>query len=253
MDFEHRPHAWWRLACAAAGTAVLVAGCGYATPGSTSAQALNSPALASPSAAVSPAIASPAASSPAPSPAPPPSPSPLATPDGPVTVIRGSRVTSGVQLGFPHTMTGAISAAAFEFTEAYGLDPAHEELVGQLTADSSDPDFPGDAAEAAQNLRKTLGLSATGPVPPGYSVDLKAEEYQLRDATPDQVLVILLCEITYHRPGPLSGASGVFPFLMHWENGDWKDAGQTGPAYLNLAAAPGSAKAAALGWHELIW
>lgn len=229
--------------CGATVVTILIGGCGGGTAASKSTQALTSPAADVSRAAVS-SLAAPA------SPAPEVS---LTAPAGPITVVGGARVTSGVQLGFPPSIVGAISAAAYEFVEAYGLDPAHEEVVGQLTADSSNPAFPQDAATAALNLRKMLGLSATGPVPAGYAVQLKAVEYQVRDLTADQVLVILLCEVTYVRPGSEAENTGVFPFLMHWEQGDWKNAGHTDSTYLKLLATPDSPSAAALGWNPLLY
>jgi hypothetical protein len=44
---------------------------------------------------------------------------------------------------------------------------------------------------------------------------------------------------------------GVYPFLMHWEHGDWKDAGGTGTRYMSLFAQPDSSRAAQLGWKPL--
>ncbi len=174
--------------------------------------------------------------------------------NGPVTVVPGRRVIDGVELGFPHTIVGAISAAADEMSEGFTLDPGHAAVVGRLTADSSHLTLPQNLAEGAGSLRKFLGAPATGPVAAGYSVHFRAVEYQLRDVTADQVMVVVLCEFTYTQPGlGMHGRIGVFPFLMHWEHDDWKDAGDTDTAYLNLIAQPDSPQAAALGWNVLLY
>jgi hypothetical protein len=176
----------------------------------------------------------------------------VAVPHGAETLIPGARVIDGVQLGFPHTTVGAISAAAYLVSETYSLDPSHAEAAMQLLADSAYPTAPSDAALGAETVRQSLGLAATGPVPVGYAMSLTAVEYQVRDVTADKVLVVLLCDFFSSEPGPKDDHSiGVFPFLMHWEHGDWKDAGDTGPQYLSLYATPDSAQAAKLGWKPL--
>lgn len=173
-------------------------------------------------------------------------------PVGPVTLIPGTRVINGVQLGFPHTTVGAISAAADLVSEVYTLDPSHASAVARLMADSSVPELIHDAALGAGSLRKEVGISPTGPVPAGYSAHIVAVEYQVRNVTANKVMVILLCDFAYTKPGgKVYSTIGVLPFLMHWERGDWKDAGYTDPAYMSLIAQPDSAKAASLGWKPL--
>jgi hypothetical protein len=169
-------------------------------------------------------------------------------------VVRGRRVINGVELGFPHSTIGAISAAADVESEVFTLDPGHAAAVMRLRADSSYPTAPQDAAQGAESLRKGLGAPPAGAVPAGYSAHFRAVEYQVRNVTTDEVMVILLCEATFAQPGVgLHGRIGVFPFLMRWEHDDWKDAGDTNTAYLNLIAVPYSSKAAALGWNALMY
>jgi hypothetical protein len=163
-------------------------------------------------------------------------------------------VIDGVELRFPRTIAGAISAAAAAETEVITLDPRYAATVGRLTADSSDPSLPHDAAQGVSDIRHLIGAPATGPVPTGYSVRMKAAEYQLRDITSLKVTVLLLCELTYTQPDvETHGRLGVFPLFMHWEHGDWKVAGDAGPKYLKLVAVPYSPKATALGWKALLY
>jgi hypothetical protein len=175
-----------------------------------------------------------------------------AVPRGPVTLIPGARVSDGVQLGFPHTTVGAISAAAYLVYETFGLDPSHAEAAMQLLADSSYPTAPYDSALGAESLRQSLGLAATGPVPAGYRVTFTPVEYQVRDVTADKVMVVLLVDSFYSEPGRKDYLRiGVLPFLMHWEHGDWKDAGDTTTQYMSLYANPDSSRADELGWKPL--
>jgi hypothetical protein len=176
-----------------------------------------------------------------------------ALPTGMTTLVKGSQVSNGVELGFPHSTVGAISSAASLLSEMLSLDPSRARVVAGLTADSAHPTAIEDAAaQGAESLRKYLGIPATGSVPAGYSVGFQAVEYQLRDITPDEVLVILLTDVTFTQPKAVHSRVGVYPFLMHWEHGDWKDAGDTNPAYVNLIAVPYTTKAAARGWIPLL-
>ena len=181
---------------------------------------------------------------------------PSATPtpaQGPVRVVQGTQLVNGVYLGFPHSTIGAVSAADELATQVVStLDPDRAAAVMRLVADPSYADGPQQAARGTVNDRKALGLPASGPVPPGYSFDLVAEEYQLQTATPDTVTVLLLSDFISSTPaqGSTSGI-GVFPVALHWSTGDWKILPGPGKDYAGLAAEPGSPQAASLGWQDL--
>jgi hypothetical protein len=235
----------WLLICRAAVTTIvvigLVDGCAAnsSAPKGPSSTAVAVPRSDTPSHQAKPRSATPAAE-----------PDPL---NGAVTVVPGQRVIDGVKLGFPHTVVGAISAAANDETEFITLDAGHAATVGRLTADSSNRTLPQDVAQGVSDIRQLIGVPATGPVPAGYSVHMKAAEYQVRNVTPDKVTVLLLCELNYTQPGlGTHGRIGIFALFMHWEHGDWKEAGDAGGTYVKLVAVPDSAKAAALGWKALL-
>jgi hypothetical protein len=234
----------WLLVCGTAATAIVLIGLVI--------EAASSPGRKGPGSSVGAVPGGGASSHPAKS-APARQAAASGPPNGLVTVVRGRQVINGVELGFPHSTVGAISAAADVLSEVFTLDPGHAAVVGRLTADSSNPTLPQDAAQGAENLRKDLGVPATGPVPAGYSVHFKAVEYQVRDVTSDEVMVILLSDVTFVQPKVgVRVRIGVYPFLMHWEKNDWKDAGETAPTYVKLAAVPYSSQAAALGWKTLL-
>ncbi len=174
-------------------------------------------------------------------------------PDAPIAVVRGKHPLDGVQRGFPHSTAGAISAAAALVSEVYTLDPNYAAFVMSLSADSSYPNASTAAAAGARSLRKYLRIRVGGPPPAGYSAHFQADEFQVRNVTANKVMVVLLCKATFTLPGGgTRGWIGVYPFLMHWQFGDWKDAGHTAPTYLKLAATPYTNRAASLGWKALL-
>jgi hypothetical protein len=172
---------------------------------------------------------------------------------GPVQLVQGRELINGVYLGFPHSIAGAVSAAA-GFLTAIGstLDPDRAAAVMRMAADPAYQDGPQQAAEGAVNDRKDLGLPASGPLPQGASLQVQPAEYQLRGVTTDQVTVLLLCDFTATVPGQGTQTRiGVFPVPLHWYAGDWKILAPGTASYAGLAAEPASPQAAALGWQEL--
>jgi hypothetical protein len=173
---------------------------------------------------------------------------------GPVQVVQGKRQVNGIELGFPHSTAGAVSAAYADTTEVLStLDPDRAAAVMRLVADPSWTGAPQQAAEGAVNDRKDLGLPAAGPVLDGTSVQTEPVEYQVRNAMPGTVLVLLLCDGVFTTPAQGTTTQvGVFPFQMHWTGGDWKvQSIPASDAYLKLAAEPDSPQSAASGWQQL--
>jgi hypothetical protein len=172
---------------------------------------------------------------------------------GPLQLIRGRDLVQGVYLGYPHSTTGAVSAAAEYITGIVStLDPDRAAAVMRLAADPSYADGPQQAAEGAVNDRKGLGIPASGPVPAGDSLTTTPVEYQVRDTTPDSVTVLLLSDfITTIAGQGTQTRIAVFPLRMHWAQGDWKLLGFSPSDYSGLSAEPDSPKAAADGWQDL--
>lgn len=173
---------------------------------------------------------------------------------GPVQVVQGKQQVNGVELGFPHSTTGAVSAASADATEALStLDPDRAAAVMRLIADPSWSNAPQQAAAGAAGDRKQLGLPASGSVPDGASLQTVPVEYQVRAVTPDRVLVLLLCDGSVTTPGNGTQTKiGVLPFQMRWDAGDWKVQSVTATqADLNLAVEPDSPQAQADGWQPL--
>jgi hypothetical protein len=186
----------------------------------------------------------------------PPSPGPSSSVPaltGPVQVVQGQQLINGVYLGFPHSTVGAVSAAD-EFLTAIGstLDPDRAAAVMRMAAGPSYTNAPQQAAEGVVNDREDLGLPAGGPVPAGASFQIEPVEYQVRDVTPDQVTVLLLCDFISTVPGQgTQTRTGVFPVRVGWAEGDWKILPGTSTDYSDLDAEPDSPQAASFGWQNL--
>jgi hypothetical protein len=172
---------------------------------------------------------------------------------GPVQLVQGQQLINGVYLGYPHSTTGAVSAAV-EFLATIGstLDPDRAAAVMRMTADPTYSGAPGQAAEGAINDRKSLGLPASGPVPAGASLETEPIEYQVRGVTTSRVTVLLLCDFVAAMPGGGTQTTiGVFPVRLHWTENDWSILPPKTTSYADLTAEPGSPRAAQLGWQSL--
>lgn len=171
----------------------------------------------------------------------------------PVALIRGSQLVNGVSVGYPHTLAGAVSAASEYMTDLGStLDPDRTATVMRLVADPSYTDGPAEWAKGTSDARASLGLPVSGLLPSAAAVMLGPAEYQVRDASDDQVTVLLLARYTMSLPGTGTKSSdAVFPLRMHWAGGDWKVLKPDGTTFTSLAAAPGSDQANSLGWQEL--
>lgn len=185
------------------------------------------------------------------------SPSASATepaPTGSMQVLQGRELVNGVYLGYPHSTEGAVSAAV-EYMRDLGstLDPDRAAAIMRLTADPSYTQAQQQLAQGTLTNRNLLGLPTTGPVPDGASVVLQPVEYQVKDVTASQLMVLLLADYDVTLPGGGTQARiGLYPLGMHWAEGDWKIlAPETGVDYSSLLTQPGTSQAAADGWQEL--
>lgn len=169
---------------------------------------------------------------------------------GPVRLVEGASLVNGLYIDFPHSTVGAISAAD-EYITALGstLDPDRAATVARLAADPSYTSAQTDAATGTSTTRTSLGLSAAGAVPQGYSVEVDAVAYRLKSESADNAEVLLLAYFTEATPSQGTVAhTAVFPMVMHWAAGDWKFLPMDTADYSSLAAQPGSVQAASDGW-----
>ncbi len=189
-------------------------------------------------------------------PSPTPSTSPVPVPSGAISLVQGARLADGVEIGYPHTTVGAVSAAA-EYLDAVAstLDPDYAASVMRIAGDPANTSLPTNLATSTVKLRAALQLPASGPLEPPTTFQTTAQMYQLRGVSADEVLVLLLTDSTFiNARGGTAQTTGVFPMQMRWTDGDWKlrAIGHTGQDYSELAATPDTQAAASQGWLPLI-
>ena len=189
-------------------------------------------------------------------PSPVPSTPPVPVPSGAVPLVQGERTADGIEIGYPHTLVGAISAAA-EYIDAVAstLDSDYAASVMRLAGDPADSTLAADVTHSSIGLRAVLQLPTSGPLLPPTAFLTTAQMYQLRDVSPDRVLVLLLTSCTFiNAHGGTAHTTGVFPAHMHWTGGDWKLAaiGGAGEDYSGLTAKPNTQAAVDQGWQTLI-
>ena len=168
-------------------------------------------------------------------------------------LVRGRTQITGVSVGYPHTQAGAVSAGIEYITTLATLDPDREAAVGRLVADSSWALAGQQFAAGAIAARRGIGLSGTGDVPEGASIEVTPVSYQLRDVSADRVNVLLLSYLVTTTPHAGTLSRTILENLpMHWDGLDWKLLKSTDAAdtqYRSLLAGPGTAKATGLGWQ----
>lgn len=190
---------------------------------------------------------------PTPSPTSEPPPSAIAPP---LDLVRGARLAAGVPVGYPHTQTGAISAAWQYMRDVYSTyDPDAVAAAMRVIGDPAVPDEPAMAARGIEGRRRDLGLPASGPLPPGAYYSVSPQMFQVRPGPDtDHVLVLLLTGelATTYPSAPWQHRRGVYPMHMRWVDGDWRLAalGGDGENFMDLIAEPQSADAYVKGWRD---
>ncbi|MFF5230275.1 hypothetical protein [Dactylosporangium sp. NPDC000521] len=178
---------------------------------------------------------------------------PSASP-GPLRLVRGSRTTDGVSLGYPQSVAGAVSASVeWSTLVASNLDLQRAATFGTLVGDGSIP--AGDWIAGVISVRELLGVATSGPVPLGASVVSSPVSYQVRDMAEDRVTVLILAFYTLRSDTyGYRSAVAVFPLLMVWNGADWKmhDRPDNAHDYAELRLQPGSSEAAAAGWLDFL-
>lgn len=184
-----------------------------------------------------------------------PSTSPVPVPSGAITLVQGARLADGIQIGYPHTAVGAVSAAV-EYLDAVAstLDPDYAASVVRVAATPAASALPAALAQSTVTLRSDLQLPTSGPLASAVSFETTAEMYQLHGATSASALVLLLTSSTFvNARGGIAQTTGVFPVQMEWVGGDWKLAAIGGSQnYSSLDATPDTQAAVDRGWLGLV-
>lgn len=96
-------------------------------------------------------------------PSPAPSTSPTLIPSGVVSLIQGARLADGIEVGYPQTLVGAVSAAA-EYLDAPDstLDPDYAASVMRIAGDPANTSLAANVASSIVKLRADLQLPTSG-------------------------------------------------------------------------------------------
>jgi hypothetical protein len=178
----------------------------------------------------------------------------VAGPQQPLQLVAGTRYADGISTGYPHTLTGAVSAGV-EYASVIGstLAMGTASSLMQLIADPSYRNAAAQGAQGAQADRQQMGLPVSGPPPAGASISFSPSEYQIRDHSASQVTVLLLGDLTETTAsGGTQVRLAVVPVPLRWAGSDWKVlAPDYSVDYSGLAATPGTQAAAGLGWQPI--
>ncbi|MGW7446945.1 hypothetical protein [Kitasatospora sp. NPDC054795] len=167
-----------------------------------------------------------------------------------------ARVEKGIPIGYPHTMAGAVSAAA-HYTEARDL-LSPDAVPGQMRvmAGQDDENFfklTSLAIADARDWRRLLGLPAAGGSTGSDFIALQVRAYQATAVSADAVDVWLLTTQT-PTVGGVQHGTGVFAIAapVVWDEGDWhlteKKITQS-----PVVEDPGTAQADAAGWRPVAY
>lgn len=173
-------------------------------------------------------------------------------------------------VGFPHTTLGAVSMlAALSGADVEGGRTFVDEQVGQYQsymsrADRS-PTNEASMRRAAEktdaSLRSSLGIPASGDMPPGAYVRSHTIGFEVIKAKENEVSVYMLAHVTM-KAGALEREKGSYArtvMAAAWEDGDWRLSiaavtraaqevkGKTRP----VVAAPGDAAFNDAGWTAI--
>lgn len=172
----------------------------------------------------------------------------------PLRLVRGGQTVDGIQVEFPRTTAGAVSAAVEYWTQLGStLDADRARSIAERIAVRSWETAGEDLAQGTANTRRRLGLPVQGPLPPGAAVSLGPVAYQLRDAGEERTTVLLLGYLISTTPTVgTTSTVGVFPAPLRWDDGDWRIEPASGADYRSLAKPPGSPEAAAAGWLDFL-
>ncbi len=169
-------------------------------------------------------------------------------------LVSGRRRVSGVAIGYPHSVAGAVSAAVEIWSQAGAtLNPDRAAAIGRLVLMRPGP-TPRTNSRPVRRTHAAVWVfrPVVTQVPERQSVS-KRPRTNCGTKTSDRVTVLLLGYLNTTSPGEGSQTQiGVFPAYMHWANGDWKIEKGKDTDYGDLAEQPGTAAAKGAGWLEFV-
>ncbi|QLH19348.1 hypothetical protein [Streptomyces sp. Rer75] len=163
-------------------------------------------------------------------------------------------VKKGVPVGYPHTLTGAISAAAHFYDVGDPFDPAATEQQYRITAEpGKEKQIGDDALRLSMGLRATAGLPLLGESDDANYYTLQSRAYRVASASRDRVRVWILTDTELSARGVTDSDTTVQTADLVWAAGDWKFTSLDGKGHKPDPAVPDSAQAVNAGWRALAY
>ncbi|MFJ7911363.1 hypothetical protein [Kitasatospora sp. NPDC096204] len=167
-----------------------------------------------------------------------------------------ARVEQGIPVGYPHTLAGAVSAAA-HYTEARDL-LSPDAVPGQMMvmARQNDEEFfklTSLAIADARDWRRLLGLPEAGGSTGSDFIAFQVRAYQTESVSADAVDVWLLTTQT-PTVGGIQHGTGVFAVAapVVWDGDDWRLTSKK-MRQTPRVAQPGTTQADAAGWRPVAY
>ena len=181
-----------------------------------------------------------------------------ALPEGPLHLPAATGNIAGVPVGYPHTTSGAISAA-YHYSQALAgtLNADRGAAIAHVVADAPRwPKAPDEIAAIVMNTRRGLGLPGSAATGETAFITGTPQAYMLRSAaTLDEVDVLLLARIDSYSPTSGNRATAqVVDTPMHWTGSDWRLADPqpvSASDRTRLTVDPNDPAALALGWRKV--
>jgi hypothetical protein len=142
----------------------------------------------------------------------------------------GSRVVSGVPVGYPQSANGAVAAAVnYELARssaAYLTDAAtrHAVLRAIMTANAVGQETSAEDAATAQ-FASSIGLSSSSAadlVARAASLGTRVDSYSAQVATVQVWTCGLVGISSANAPLPVTASWVTYTLTLQWEGGDWK-------------------------------
>ncbi|MFC9223132.1 hypothetical protein ACFT8W_20805 [Streptomyces hygroscopicus] len=182
------------------------------------------------------------------------SPPPTRGTTQPTLLPKPKTVRSGVPVGYPHTLNGAISAAAHFYDTVDLFDPVASERQARITATPGKEKELGDEAlRLSMAARRDAGLALIGESSTANYYSLQSRAYRVASATEDRVTVWILTDTELSVRGVAKSDTAVQTAVLAWAGGDWKFTGQEGGEDEPKPVVPESAQAVREGWRSLAY
>ncbi|GHG50224.1 hypothetical protein [Streptomyces griseocarneus] len=175
----------------------------------------------------------------------------------PTVLPKPKDVKDGVPVGYPHTLEGAISAAAHYGDVLDLFNPkAAEQQARVMAAPNHRMMLETYMVQSAQTARTNEGLPADGESDNANFITTQSRAYHVANSTADSVTVWILMDCQTSVRGVARSTTQVRGVVLVWTDGDWKMSLRTLDGLPDNApknVTPNSQNAAQEGWRSLAY